>query len=46
MQRNEILEKVQDVFRDVFDDEELIIYEEIHPHMILKIGIRLQMFNW
>jgi len=34
MQRNEILEKVQDVFRDVFDDEELIIYEDTSSHDI------------
>ena len=28
MEKNEILEKVQDIFRDVLDNEEIIIFRE------------------
>ena len=34
MDRKEILEKLQTIFRDVFDDEELIITEETTPEDI------------
>lgn len=29
MERNEILEKVQDIFRDVLDNEELVLEEQM-----------------